>query len=135
MILVKRLVRFTYNRLLNSRIFYWCFCLESGILLWYLNSLDSNFLILLLKLFALIQAITSFIFLIKYHTNLLVYGDWRGERTASFKRINQRLDQLRDDLIVGDEAKELEYWQNIELLEDYYTEFLDSKKDIINRSF
>jgi len=102
--------------------------------LWYLNSLNSNFLIFFLELFAFIQAVVAFIFLIKYHTNLLVYGDWRGERTASFKRINQRLDSLRDDLIVGDEAKELEYWQNLELLSDF-PEFLDSKKDFLNRSF
>lgn len=127
MVLVKRFLLRSYNNLLNSKLFYWCFCLESGILWWYFHSLESNFLTIFLKLFAIIQAIISFVFLIIYHTNLLVYGDWRGERKATFIRINQRLDSLRDDIVCGDREKELEYWHNLEMLKDF-PEFSDRTK-------
>lgn len=121
--LVKRLIRRTYNKLLNLKIFYWCFCLESVFFLCCnLSFIENGFLILFLKLFAFIQAIISFIFLIIFHTNLLVYGDWRGQRTATFIKINQELDSLRDDLLFGDTEKQLAYWQNLELLADF-TEF------------
>ncbi len=117
--LVKIFFRRTYDRLLNSKLFYWCFCLESGILWWYLHSIENNFFIIFIKLFAVIQAVISFIVLIIYHTNLLVYGDWRGERKATFIRINQKLDSLRDDLLCEDREKQTEYWNNLELLADF----------------
>ena len=139
MILVKRLFRRSYNKLLNLKLFYWYFCLESGILSWYLNSVDNSFLTIFLKLFAVIQSVISFLFLIIYHTNLVVYGDWRGERKATFIRIHEKLDSLRDDLLFGDKEKELEYWSNLELLADF-SEFssrtsLDNKQDLLTRSF
>ncbi len=116
---LKIVVRRSWTHLLNSRVFYWGFCLESVVLFWWLNSLDSSLLILIIKLFASIQAIVSFIVFIVCHTNLHVYGDWRGEKAAKFVRIHQKLDELRDDLLFGDRDKKQEYWNNLELLADF----------------
>ncbi len=75
---------------------------------------------------ALIQAIVSLIVFIVCLTNLHVYGDWRGERAAIFMRINEKLDELRDDLLVGNEQKKQEYWETLELLADFSEFFIDS---------
>ncbi len=112
-------VRRSWTQLLNSKLFYWGFCLESVALFLWLNSLDSSLLIGVIKLFASIQAIGSFIVFIVCHTNVQVYGDWRGEKAAKFLRIHQKLDELRDDLLSGDEDKKQEYWNNLELRGDY----------------
>ncbi|MDJ0718304.1 MAG: hypothetical protein QNJ54_29435 [Prochloraceae cyanobacterium] len=116
---LKIVVRRSWTHILNSRLFYWGFCLESiGLFLW-LNSLDISLLIVIIKLFASIQAIGSFIVFIICHTNVHVYGDWRGEKAARFLRIHQKLDELREDLLSGDEDKKQEYWKNLELLADF----------------
>ncbi|MGK7916982.1 MAG: hypothetical protein AB4038_15805 [Prochloraceae cyanobacterium] len=122
---LKRFVRRSWGSLLNSRLLYWVFCLESWALFWWLSYLNNSPLIVVIKLLALIQAIVSFIIFIVCLTNLHVYGDWRGERAAIFIRINEKLDELRDDLLVDDKEKKQEYWKTLELLADFSEFFID----------